>query len=220
MTFAESISGEEPRIWFECQNELSTDPDDEQYIIEDADDPAAGPVVYGRETRVVWIKVFRDGKLSSYSCLDSFNLGYFAKMTDEEIIEELETNTTSFISGQKDEPYDIYLYTDPTGQEVEYEGVPALIRQGRKEKPIYYMTLLNSGGMIPTFRVYDSFYGGYELYNYDETPYAEACIVTRCSEDDSFSADGTELEGGILDYKNPEDLLTELNSPKDEKKKQ
>lgn len=208
-TFSSQVTGEDVQIWFECQNNIDSSDEDTEYIIEDADDPKEN-AIYGRETRVIWIKVYKDGKLSSYSCLDTFNLGYFSKMTDEEILKDLE-DTNKFACGQKEQPYKIYLYTDAAGQKVEFEGVPSRITSENVKEPMYFLTLISTA-TVPTFQVYDSYYGGFELYNYDETLFSEACLVTRCEKNDSFTLDSMELEDAVLDYKTPLELLAELNN--------
>ena len=100
-----------------------------------------------------------------------------------------------------------------------FEGVPAIIHDNASLDPIFFMTLI-SNETIPTFQVYDSYYGGFALYNYDESMLREACMVTRCEKGDSFSIDGMELEGAILDYKTPEEMLHEKNLPLMDQKKQ
>ncbi len=209
--FSQTISGEEPRIWFECQNKIEeSEPESTaDYIFEDTEEPESAAASFGRETRVIWIKVFKDGKLSSYSCLDNVNLGHFSKMTDEEILKELETET--YLCGQKDQPYEIYLYTDAAGQEVVFEGVPSLIRQESDADPMYFMALMSKDPM-PAFQVYDSYYGGYVLYNYDEGMLKESCCVTRCAKGESFALDNMDLENAVLDYKTPEEMLHEKNA--------
>jgi hypothetical protein len=207
--YSETLNGEEARIWYECQNKIDK-PEEEQYIIEGVEDEEEVVEGYGRETRVVWIKVFKDGKLSTYSCAQNVYLGYFAKMTDEEIIKELESDEDKYIKGQENEDYKIYLYTDPSGHEVVYEGIPVKIKQGYKEDPMYFMTLFSKEQVEP-FQVYDSYFAGYELYNYDETKFGQACAVTRCESGDRFGLDDLELENAELDYETPEDLLHEMN---------
>ncbi len=207
--FSETVTGEEPIIWFECQNEIEQPEEETSYIIEDAGDPEAEAKGFGRETLVIWIKVYKDDKLSSYSCVESTNLGHFSKMTDEEILKELE-DEEKYLCGQKDQPYEVYLYTDAAGQEVVFEGIPSLIQQKSQKEPMYFMTLI-SKDHVPTFQVYDSYYGGYVLYNYDENLLREACLVTRCEKGASFGLDGMELEGAVLDYKTPEEMLHEKN---------
>ena len=107
--------------------------------------------------------------------------------------------------------YEIYLYTDAKGQEVVFEGIPSIIKLNKKDDPMYFMTLVSTD-QVPTFQVYDSFYGGYFLYNYDETLFGEAVLVTRCEEKDTFGLDSLELENAVLDYKTPEDMLHEKNA--------
>lgn len=107
--------------------------------------------------------------------------------------------------------YEIYLYTDAKGQEVVFEGIPSIIKLNKKDDPMYFMTLVSTD-QVPTFQVYDSFYGGYSLYNYDETLFGEAVLVTRCEEKDTFGLDSLELENAVLDYKTPEDMLHEKNA--------
>jgi len=215
--FSQTLTSEEPIIWYECQNKLEQSEDETTYIIEGTEEESVKP--FGRETKVIWIKVYKDGKLSSYSCLESTNLGYFSKMTDEEIIKELDTEKTKYLCGQKDQPYQIYLYSDAAGQEVVFEGVPSLIQQASKDDPMYFMTLVSKDA-VPTFQVYDSYYGGYAIYNYDESMLREACLVTRCEKGASFGLDGMDLEGAVLDYKTPEEMLHEKNAEisKDSKK--
>jgi len=215
---SETLNGETPVIWFECQNKIEQPEEETSYIIEDADDPEAEAKGFGRETGVIWVKVYKDGKLSSYSCVESTNLGHFSKMTDEEILKELEDGE-KYLCGQKEQPYEIYLYTDAAGQEVVFEGIPSLIQQASQKEPMYFMTLV-SKDKVPTFQVYDSYYGGYVLYNYDEGLLKEACLVTRCEKGTSFGLDSMELEGAVLDYKTPEEMLHEKNTAdvKDSKK--
>lgn len=215
---SQAVSGEEPVIWYECQNKIEkSEPETEaEYILEDTEEPEAEARVYGRETRVVWVKVYKDGKLTSYACLDNVNLGHFSKMTDEEILKELEKDTDTYLCGQKDQPYEVYLYTDAAGQEVLFEGIPAVIRQSSDAKPMYFMTLV-SKDKVTAFQVYDSYYGGYELYNYDETMLREACLVTRCEKGASFGLDSMELEGAVLDYLTPEEMLHEKNTAANKK---
>lgn len=204
--FSETVSGENVCIWYECQNKIDST-GEESVIIEDLqEEPEDQP--FGRETRVVWVKVYQGGKLTTYSCSDRVYLGYFAKMTDEEILEALKTEKEKFAVGQSEQPFSIYLYTDSAGQEVQFEGVPAIIDQG--EKPMYFMTLISKDS-VPAFQVYDSYYGGYELYNYDETMFGEACMITRCDKNAVFGLDKMDLEGANVDYETPEDLLHELN---------
>ena len=207
--FSQTLASEEPVIWYECQNKIEQSEDETTYIIEDTESEEVKP--FGRETKVIWVKVYKDGKLSSYSCRESTNLGHFSKMTDEEILKELDTEKSKYLCGQKDQPYEIYLYSDAAGQEVVFEGVPSLIQQASKKDPMYFMTLISTDA-VPTFQVYDSYYGGYAIYNYDETMLREACLVTRCDKGASFSLDGMDLEGSILDYKTPEEMLHEKNA--------
>ncbi len=217
ITFSSSISSDDVTIWYECQNQLSETTEEEDladdYIIEDSENDLSEAVTYGRETRVIWVKVYKDGKLSSYTCQEGTNLGYFSKMTDEEILEDLE-DTDKYVVGQKDEDYNIYLYTDAAGQNVQFEGVPARVKTDTKSDANYFMTLVSTD-TIPTFQVYDSYYGGFELYNYDETLFGEAVLVTRCNENDTFALDEADLEGAIVDYKTPLEVLTELNNPEE-----
>ena len=207
--FSQTLAGEKPIIWYECQNKIEQSEEETDYIIEGAGDAEAEGKVFGRETGVIWIKVYKDGKLSSYSCQESANLGHFSKMTDEEILNEL-ADEEKYNCGQKDQPYEVYLYTDPAGQEVVYEGVPSLIQQKSQKSPMYFMTLI-SKDKIPTFQVYDSYYGGYVLFNYDEEQLREACLVTRCEKGASYGLDDMALEGAVLDYKTPEEMLHEKN---------
>lgn len=210
--FSQTLDPEEGvRIWFECQNKIEQSEEETDYIIEDIGDPEAEAKEFGRETRVIWIKVYKDGKLSTYSCLENVNLGHFSKMTDEEILRELETDEDVYLCGQKDQPYEVYLYSDAAGQEVVFEGIPSLIKQDMDEDPMYFMALI-SKDQVPTFQVYDSYYGGFVLYNYDESLLREACIVTRCEPNAAFSLDGMDLEGSVLDYKTPEEMLHEKNA--------
>jgi len=209
---SQTLTGEEPVIWYECQN-IIEDKDAEteaEYILEDTEEPEEIVPVFGRETKVIWIKVFKDGKLTSYSCLENVNLGHFSKMTDEEILKELETDTDTFLCGQKEKPYEIYLYTDAAGQEVVYEGIPAVIKTSSDAKPMYFMALAGKD-KVPAFQVYDSYYGGYILYNYDESMLREACMVTRCQKGASFGLDSMDLENAVLDYLTPEEMLHEKN---------
>ena len=218
---SQTISGEEPVIWYECQNnkEKKEAETEAEYILEDTESPEDVVPVFGRETKVIWIKVFKDGKLTSYSCLENVNLGHFSNMTDEEILKELETDKDTFLCGQKEKPYEIYLYTDAAGQEVVYEGIPSVIKTSSDAKPMYFMVLAGKDN-VPTFQVYDSYYGGYMLYNYDETMLREACMVTRCQKGSSFGLDNMDLENVVLDYKTPEEMLHEKNTDqtKDTKK--
>lgn len=219
---SQAISGEEAQIWYECQNKIEkSSEEDTEYMIEGVDGPDAAGKGFGRETRVIWIKVYKDGKLTSYSCLGNVNLGHFSKMTDEEILKELESDKDTYLCGQKDQPYEVYLYTDAAGQEVVFEGIPSLIKQSGKLKPLYFMTLVSKDS-VPAFQVYDSYYGGYAIYNYDETMLREACLVTRCDKGTSFGLDGMDLEGAVLDYLTPEEMLheknAEINEDKDKKK--
>ena len=213
--FSETLNGEEARIWYECQNTIEAKASEDTYSLEEImgeeEDSAEQSVQFGRETRVVWIKVYKDGKLTSYSCTKNVYLGHFAKMTDEEILTELESDKDTYIKGQDAQVYDIYLYSDATGHEIVYEGVPAVIKQGKKKDPMYFMTLI-SKETVPAFQVYDSYYGGYVLYNYDETQFGEACLVTRCEGGTVFGLDPLDLEGAILDYQTPEDMLHEKNA--------
>lgn len=211
------------RIWYECQNKVETKSSGDMYSLEEImgeeDSESASTPKYGRETRVVWIKVYKDGKLTSYSCIKNVYLGYFAKMTDEEILAALESDTDQFLKGQDAQPYEIYLYSDATGHEIVYEGVPSVIQTSLKKDPMYFMTLISKEA-VPAFQVYDSYYGGYELYNYDETKFGEACLITRCEEGDKFGLDALDLEGAIVDYQTPEDMLHEKNAAlKEELKK-
>ena len=208
--FSQAISGEGPQIWFECQNKIEQPEDETEYIIEGTEDSEPGEQVFGRETKVIWIKVYNEGKLSTYSCLESVNLGFFSKMTDEEILKELDSNKDVFQCGQKDKPYEIYLYTDAAGQEVVFEGVPSLIKEASDSEPLNFMTLISKES-VPAFQVYDSYYGGYSLYNYDESLLKEACLVKRCEKGAAFGLDNMELEGAVLDYKTPEEMLHERN---------
>ena len=213
--FSETISGEGPHIWYECQNRIK-ESDETSVIIEDLTEKKDTSQPFGRETRVVWIKVYQDGKLTTYSCSDKVYLGYFAKMTDEEILNALKTEKDRFAEGQSEQPYNIYLYTDSAGQKVMYEGVPAKILQG--DDPMYFMTMVSEDPVV-SFQVYDSYYSGYELYNYDETMFGEACMITRCDKGTVFGLDSMDLEGAVVDYYTPEDLLNELNATISSKKK-
>jgi len=211
--FSETISGEEVCIWYECQNKIEeTDGsvDLDNLFGDDTEEQSTEPVEYGRETRVVWIRVYKNGKLSTYSAAKNVYLGYFAKMTDEEIVKALDTDKDTFICAQKDQPFDIYLYSDSTGHEIKFEGVPTLITLDATSDPMYFMTLISSE-TVPTFQVYDSYYGGFTLYNYDEKPFGEACLVTRCESGTVYCLDPLDLEGAILDYATPEDMLLEKN---------
>ncbi len=215
-SFSQNITSEGVHIWYECQNDLPDSDGGDEYIIEGVDDPAA-EVTFGRETKVIWIKVYQDGKLSTYSCLEDLNLGYFSKMTDEEILKDLEESKDRYLCGQKDQPYQIYLYSDAAGKEVVFEGVPSLIKTEKKKDPKNFMTLISTEeDGLETFPVYESYYGGFALFNYDETQFRQACMVTRCEEDAKFSLDAMDLEGAILDYKTPLELLTELNAEKED----
>ena len=218
--FSETVSGEDICIWYECQNKIveKNDPYDLGILSPDEEEEEPEPVVFGRETKVVWIRVYQNGKLSTYSALKNVYLGYFAQMTDEEIVKALNSDKDTFICSQKDVPFEIYLYTDSTGHSVMFEGVPTLLLLNENSDPLYYMTLIN-GESVPTFQVYDSYYGGYTLYNYDETPFSEACLVTRCEEGSVFCLDGIELEGAVLDYETPEDMLHERNDKLREERK-
>ena len=64
-------------------------------------------------------------------------------MTDEEILAELETDKDTYLCGQKDQPYEIYLYSDAAGQEVVFEGIPSLIKQDKKKDAMNFMTLIS-----------------------------------------------------------------------------
>ncbi len=219
--FSQTLNAEDGvRIWYECQNKIKEEKEDTDLtnLFSSEEETVAEPTVFGRETKVIWIKVYKDGKVTSYSCAENIYLGYFAKMSDEEILKELESNPDKYFIGNEAEPYEIYLYTDATGQEVVFEGVPAQIKMSEDADPMYYMTLF-SKETIPTFQVYDSYYGGYVLYNYDETGFAEACIVTRCEEGASFGLDSLDLEGAVVDYATPEDMLHEKNAELKEKLK-
>ena len=220
--FSETVKGEGVRIWYECQNKIEEKEDEDPYglnsLLQEGEDDAATPTEYGRETRVVWIRVYKNGKLSSYSTLKNVYLGYFAKMTDEEIIKVLDSDKETFLCGQKDQPFDIYLYSDATGHEIRFEGVPHIIQLGKKKDPMYFMTLIGDE-TIPIFQVYDSYYGGYVLYNYDETPFGEACLITRCEEGAAFGLDSLDLEGAIVDYATPEDMLREKNEALEKERK-
>lgn len=215
--FSETISGDGIHIWYECQNiiedkaEDEEDPYDLDSLIDDGEEEQTGPVEYGRETRVVWIRVYKDGKLSTYSTTKNVYLGYFAKMTDEEIVKTLDSDKETFLCGQKDVPYEIYLYSDASGREIKFEGVPSIIQLAADKSPMYFMTLFSSE-TVPTFPVYESYFGGYVLYNYDETPFGEAIIVTRCDEGASFGLDSLDLEGAVVDYATPEEMLHEKNA--------
>jgi hypothetical protein len=216
--FSETVSGEGVSIWYECQNNIESESDDPYGLgisdtEEDEDTEETAPE-YGRETKVIWIKVYKDGKLTTYTTTKNVYLGHFAKMTDEEILAELEQDTDTYLCGQKDQPFEIYLYSDATGHEVMYEGVPSVIRAGEDSDPLCFMTLFSTES-IPAFQVYDSYYGGYTLYNYDETPFGEACLVTRCESGTVFGLDSMELEGAILDYATPEEMLHEKNAELD-----
>lgn len=214
--FSQTLTPEEGvRIWYECQNKIKEKEEEEtdltNLFAEDEDDSQSGPTVYGRETRVIWIKVYKGGKVTSYSCSENVYLGHFAKMTDEEILKELDANPDTYFVGQKDEAYEVYLYTDAAGQEVVFEGIPAKIKMAKDDDPMYFMTLI-SKEQIKAFQVYDSYYGGYELYNYDETLFGEAVMVTRCDQSEVFGLDDMALENAILDYMTPEEMLHEKNA--------
>lgn len=214
--FSETVSGDGIHIWYECQNIIEEAAEDEEDPYDlgsliDEEEEQTGPVEYGRETRVVWIRVYKDGKLSTYSTTKNVYLGTFAKMTDEEIVETLDSDKDTYICGQKDEPFEIYLYSDASGREIKFEGVPSIIKLAKDKSPMYFMTLFSSE-TIPTFPVYESYYGGYVLYNYDETPFGEAVLVTRCDEGASFGLDSLDLEGAVVDYATPEDMLHEKNA--------
>jgi len=211
--FSETISGEEVCIWYECQNKLEEDNDPYDLGIldpEEEEEEETTAAEFGRETRVVWIRVYKNGKLSTYSTAKNVYLGYFAKMTDEEIVKALDTDKDTFICAQKDQPFDIYLYSDSTGHEIKFEGVPTLIKLSDANDPMYFMTLISSE-TVPAFQVYDSYFGGFTLYNYDEKPFGEACLVTRCESGTVYCLDPLDLEGAILDYATPEDMLVEKN---------
>ena len=227
--FSEAIGGEGVHIWYECQNKVE-ETGYADYLAEDpesAEEPAPKEESeFGRETRVVWVKVYADGKLSTYTCKKNVYLGYFARMTDEEIIKALDSDKERFVCGQKEEPYKIYIYSDSTGHEIRFEGVPTIIKTGEDEKvtdedgeevtlkeiPTYFMPLI-SEETVPTFQIYDSYYGGYVLYNYDETPFGGAALLTRCEEGTVYGMGGLDLADAVVDYDTPEDLLNELNEP-------
>lgn len=215
--FSETVSGDGIHIWYECQNIIEKEAEDEEdpydlsSLIDEGEEEQTGPVEYGRETKVVWIRVYKDGKLSTYSTTKNVYLGSFAKMTDEEIVKTLESDKDTFLCGQKNEPFEIYLYSDASGREIKFEGVPTIIKLAGDKSPMYFMTLISSE-TIPTFPVYESYYGGYVLYNYDETPFGEAVLVTRCDEGAAFGLDSLELEGAVVDYATPEDMLHEKNA--------
>lgn len=231
--FSETISGDGIRIWYECQNQIETSDSDEDVALSLSGDdelPTASATApeFGRETRVVWIKVFQNGKLSTYTCAKNVYLGHFAKMTDEEIVEELKSDKEKYLVGQENADYQLYLYTDSKGQEIKFEGIPCLIRQITKEENdegeveetdtnMYYMTLISSD-QVPTFQIYDVYYGGYALYNYDQTMFSQACVVTRCDDGAWFNIDtDMELEGAQIDVDSAADVMEELNKPIREK---
>ena len=212
---SENLNSEGIHIWYECQNKIESKDSGDTYTLEEimgeeAETTAEIPQ-FGRETRVVWVKVYNAGKLTTYSCIKNVYLGYFAKMTDEEIVKALESEKDTFLCGQKDEPYEIYLYSDATGHEIVFEGIPSIIQQGENKDPMYFMTLVSSQ-IVPAFQVYDSYYGGYMLYNYDETMFGEACLVTRCEEGAACGLDSMELKEAVIDYATPEDMLHEKNA--------
>lgn len=212
---SENLNADGIHIWYECQNKIENKDSGDTYTLEEImgeeEDTTSAIPQFGRETRVVWVKVYNAGKLTTYSCIKNVYLGFFAKMTDEEIVKALESDKDTFLCGQKDEPYEIYLYSDATGHEIVFEGIPSIIKQGKKKDPMYFMTLVSSQ-TVPAFQVYDSYYGGYMLYNYDETLFGEACLVTRCEEGAVFGLDSMELEGAVIDYATPEDMLHEKNT--------
>ena len=226
--FSEAIGGNGIHIWYECQNKIEEDDYTDIYIEDGSasDSSAKDEKQFGREARVVWVKVYQDGKLSTYTCKKNVYLGYFARMSDEEIVKALNSDTERFVCGQKEKPYKIYIYSDSTGHEIRFEGVPTIVKTGEDEKvinedgeeetldeiPTYFMTLITYD-TVPTFQIYDSFYGGYMLYNYDETPFGQAALLTRCEEGTVFGMDGLDLEGAVVDYDTPTDLLNELNEP-------
>lgn len=213
--FSQTLNPDEGvRIWYECQNKVeeeTAEDTDLTNLFSSKEEKISEPVVYGRETKVIWVKVYKDGKVTSYSCAENIYLGYFAKMTDEEILKELESNPDKYFLGSKGEPYEIYLYTDAAGQEVVFEGIPSQIKTSSDADTMYFMSLI-SKDTVPTFQVYDSYYGGYILYNYDERPFNQAVLVTRCDQNEAFSIDGLDLEDAIVDYATPEDMLHEKNA--------
>lgn len=190
-TYWDEFGGSDLNIWYECANTS-------QYSSEITEN-----------TNVYFIRVTQNGIQKEYCVKGEKSIGYFAKLSDEEILKELETNKNDYIYSGKEEEMELRIFTDSDKETVKYETVPFFcINQTGDENTFMY--LVNVNEPVST-SIRNTPFRGFKIYLCEEYEFG-GFQLQKCEEDaPALTPDSVDCEGAIVDGGTPLEIRESLN---------